>query len=1165
MPILSKASAIQLTFKCKNMKKKQLTDPYKGVSLIKLWRIMKITLLLIIIGIMNTYAKVYSQDAQISVNIKNGTVTDLFKAIEQKTEYRIFYKTNLVSDAKKVTLNETNKSVSSLLSEVLSERNLSFDLIDKVIVITPSSMAPQQIISGKVVDATTNEPLIGVGINVKGTSKRAITDVYGKYSIDASKPNAVLVFSYIGYITQEIPINGQTIINVKMAANVQNLGEVVVVGYGSQKKESITGSISGITAKDISVVHGGATVSSGLAGKIAGVTFRMPDGRPGSSATVQIRNFGPVLYVIDGIQKDEGQFNNISPNDIETITVLKDASAAIYGVKAANGVVVVTTKHGTLNTKNTIEFNALYGYQNWTTFPKVGDAYAWQLGKVYADVNQTGQSSITPAELAKWKAGTDPAYRSFDWYKAIVTPNMPQSTYNLNASGGNENINYYVSLSRLDQDAVIKQYKFDRTNFQSNVDAKISKSLKIGVAINGRIEERVNPGVPGGDDYWVPRFAIIRNTPMMREFANDNPLYMNDIGDNSTNFALMNYATSGKYQSDWYVLQTNFNAEYKFPIKGLTAKGMVSYYYADQLMNNHEYTYNAYKYDPVTKTYNVSGGSQNPWQERQTSKILETVTQGQLNYTNTFGKHTVNATFVTERSDRTDAEVWVHVVPPLNPLDIMQVSTLTDYNDSKTELARVGYVGRLNYNYADKYYFEASGRRDASSMFSPANRWGNFYSVSGGWRVTGENFYKDLTAINSILTDFKVRASYGKLGDDTNIGINPQDFTYINGYSYPAGGGAVLDGQFVPGAQDRGLQATNLTWTISKITDIGADFTMLKGKITGAIDYFYRKRTGLPNTDNTVILPNEVGFVLPQANVGSDAQMGGEFNVAYNTKIDKVDITIGGNWSYSRKKDLTLNSNPQFGNSWDYYRNSTINRYDGIYWGYQVTGQFQSQAQIDNYKINNDGKGNKTQLPGDFIYKDQNGDGVINQLDQRPIGYNTNGAQPMQNYGLNISLAWNGFDFRADFSGGAGYSYVRNWEMAWPFQNGGNLLSEFANNSWHRVDPYNVNSAWVSGKYPALTFNNGGGNNYGGSGATASFWVTPVHYFRARTIELGYSLPKSIISKMKIQKARIYINTYDLFSIDNMQQYGIETETNDGNGMQYPQNRIVNFGVNLSF
>lgn len=1071
------------------------------------------------IGIMNISAKVYSEDDQISPK---------------------------------------NTSDSLLLSKDSSKVVLK----SNVMVTTPLGKQLQKL-TGTVIDAKTNEPLIGVSINVVGTSKRAVTDINGKYAIDLVDFKGDLSFSYIGYISQTVTVAGQSTMDIKMLADVQTLGEVVVVGYGTQRKESITGSISGVTAKDIAVVHGGSTVSSGLAGKIAGVTFRMAEGRPGASATVQIRSLGTPLYVIDGIQKDEGQFNNIAPNDIESITVLKDASAAIYGVKAANGVVVVTTKHGALNTKNTVQFNALYGFQNWTRFPGVSDAYAWQLGKLYADVNQTGKSAITQSELDKWKAGTVPGYQSFDWYKAIVTPNMPQSSYNLNASGGNADINYYVSLTRYDQEAVIKEYSFNRTNFQSNVDANITKNLKIGVAINGRIEERINPGVPGGDDYWVPRFGILRNLPMWQEYANGNPLYMNNIGDNSTNFALMNFATSGKMQDDWRVLQTNFNAAYKFPIKGLSAKANVSYYYADELMNNHEYTYKAYTYDPNLKVYNWTGGSQNPWQERQTRKVLETVIQGQLNYVNSFGKHNVEATFVSERSNREEQAVWVHVVPPLNPLNLMQVSTLTDYNDSKTVLARVGYVGRLNYNYANKYYFEFSGRRDASSMFAPDKRWGNFFASSAGWRITGEDFYKKLTGLSSVLTDMKIRGSYGQLGDDSNVGLNAGSFTYIPGYTYP-NGGAVLGGQFVVGASDRGLQATNLSWSVSKILDLGADFTLFNGKITGSVDFFNRKRTGLANPKNDVILPYEVGFVLPNSNVGSDQQIGGDFNIAYNTKIDKADITLGANWGISRRKLLQISYDPLFGNSWDYYRNSNVNRWDGIFWGYQAIGQFTSMDQINNYKINNDGRGNKTQLPGDLIYKDQNGDGIINQYDQRPIGYPT--GNPIQNFGFNITVAYKGFDFRADFSGGIGYTYERNYEMMWPFQNGGNLLSEFANDSWHRSNPFDVNSTWVPGTYPALTYNNGSaGNNYGGAGAQSSFWLTSVKYFRARTIEVGYTLPTSILTKMKIQKLRVYVNTYNLFSFDNMAKYGIETEVSDNNGLQYPQSRIVNLGLNLSF
>lgn len=1128
----------------------------------KILLIMRLTTLLLVMNLLQVSAIGFSQNSRLDINMTNASIKEVLGMIENQSSFKFVYRDEDIEN-KTVSLKSEGKSIDEVLTSLLSNTGTIYRILDNDLVVIAPKQSLQQKVSGKITDASTNDPLVGVNVVVEGTTVGSITDADGKFTIDVPGSNVVLLITYIGYVSQKVQLTGQNTIEVKLIPDINKLNEVVVVGYGTQKKESITGSMAVITAKDIAVVHGGSTVSSGLAGKIAGVTFRMAEGRPGASATVQIRSLGTPLFVIDGIQKDEGQFNNLSPNDIESITVLKDASAAIYGVKAANGVVVVTTKHGSLNTKNTVQFNTLYGFQNWTRFPKVSDAYAWQLGKLYADVNQTGRSAITQSELDKWKAGTAPGYQSFDWYKAIVTPNMPQSSYNLNASGGNADINYYVSLTRYQQDAVIKEYTFNRTNFQSNVDANISKNLKVGVAINGRIEERINPGVPGSDDYWVPRFGILRNLPMWQEYANGNPLYMNNIGDNSTNFALMNYAVSGKMQDDWRVLQTNFNAAYKFPIKGLSAKASVSYYFADELMNNHEYTYKAYTYDPNTEAYNWTGGSQNPWQERQTRKVLETVMQGQLNYTNSFGKHNIDVTLVSERSNREEQAVWVHVVPPLNPLNLMQVSTLTDYNDSKTVLARVGYVARLNYNYANKYYFEISGRRDASSMFAPDKRWGNFFSSSAGWRITGENFYKKLTSLNSVLTDVKLRGSYGQLGDDSNVGLNAGSFTYIPGYTYPSGG-AVLGGQFVVGASDRGLQATNLSWSVSKILDLGADFTMYNGKITGAVDFFNRNRTGLANPKNDVILPYEVGFVLPNSNVGSDKQIGGDFNLAYNTKINEVDLSVGANWGYSRRELLNMTYNPLFGNSWDYYRNSTINRWNGIWWGYQCIGQFQTQEQINNYKINNDGKGNKTQLPGDLIYKDQNGDGIINQYDQRPIGYPT--GNPIQNFGFNFTVAWKGIDFRADFSGGVGYTYERNYEMMWPFQNGGNLLSEFANDSWHRVNPFDVNSAWIPGTYPAITYNNGSaGNDYGGAGAQSSFWLTQVKYFRARTIELGYTLPKTILNKMKIQKLRVYINTYNLFSFDNMAKYGIETEVADNNGLQYPQSRIVNLGLNVSF
>lgn len=366
----------------------------------------------------------------------------------------------------------------------------------------------------------------------------------------------------------------------------------------------------------------------------------MPEGRPGASANIQIRNMGTPLYVIDGIQQDEGQFNNLAPNDIESISVLKDASAAIYGVRAANGVVVVTTKKGTTG-RNTINVDAYSGWQNWYRFPTVvNNSYDYMRYRAEAEVNSNGGTNITQSELDKYKAGTDPAYRSFDWRKYVLRKNAPQNSVNLNINGGSDKVNYYVSGTNLFQNSMLgREYKFNRSNIQSNVTAKLSNHLKVGADINGRVESRENPGVPGGDDYFLARFAVLRNTPLERPYANDNPNYLNNIGHTETNYAFLNEKISGRFRSDWRVLQTNFHVDYDIPgVKGLSVRGLYSYYFADYLENNQEYTYNAFTYNPDTKNYDITGGSTNPWRDREQIKQINTNAQLQVNYNNTFGK-----------------------------------------------------------------------------------------------------------------------------------------------------------------------------------------------------------------------------------------------------------------------------------------------------------------------------------------------------------------------------------------------------------------------------------------------------------------------------------------------------------------------------------------------
>ena len=1044
------------------------------------------------------------------------------------------------------------------------------DLIRKVILAGPclhltvwlllsalmAHAAPTDItISGKVTDDQ-GSALPGVTVSVKGTAKGTSTNSNGTYHLAVADKNAVLVFSFVGYVKQEITVGEKTDINVQLVTDSKGLGEVIVVGYGTQKKESVTGAISGVTSKELERVHA-STVSATLAGKIPGVTFRMPDGRPGASANIQIRNFGNALYVIDGIQKDAGQFNNISPNDIESITVLKDASAAIYGVRAANGVVVVTTKRGKPGS-NTINVDAYTGWQNWSRFPKTVNAYEWMLGKADAEMNaEDPRTDITKEELEKWKAGTEKGYQSFDWYDFIIKKNAPQHSINVNATGGTENINYYLSVTRLDQKSVLgREFDFNRTNIQSNVDAKVAKRLRVGVQINGRIEERDNPGVPGGDDYWAPRFALFRNRPTERAYANDNPLYPNDIGHNTENWAVQSKAISGYWTEDWRVLQTNFNGTYETPIKGLTLKGMYSYYYADKLMNGHEYTYDTYTYRAETDTYERTGGSSNPWRERGTHKVLENVLQGQVNYNNTFGRHTIGGTFVSERIKRRELDVWVHAVPKSNLLPLIQFSDMDTYNDADWTEARVGYIGRFNYSFSDKYFLEVAGRYDGSWKFAPDKRWGFFPSVSAGWRLTEEPFFKKWLGSNSILTELKLRGSYGELGDD-DIGIGAYD--YLPGYTYGTST-VILDGTVIRGSRDKGVPNDRLSWFVSKIADVGLDYQLWNGKVYGSLDFFNRKRSGLRGRKYDVLVPSEIGYSLPDENVNSDQQKGGEFSAAYSTRVGKVNVVVGGNVSYSRSKFLE-SYKPVWGNSLDHYRSSVENRWNGIYWGYEAIGQFQSQEEINKYPVNVDGKGNKTLLPGDIIYKDLNGDNVIDGYDERPIGYQTSG-NPTVNFGFNLGLRWNGFDFAADFSGGSMYSYNQNWEMRWPFQNGGNLLKQFYDDRWHREDPFDVNSKWIPGKNPPLRFNKGDHSNYN---KASTFWLHNVHYIRLRTMELGYSIPDHLLERVKFKKARIYINTYNLFSLDNVKDLGIEPEIADENGLQYPQNKLVNIGLNLTF
>lgn len=1060
---------------------------------------------------------------------------------------------------KKLTKHELRDRICAVLDSCLLIKLLLFLFLNGILFPAAWAQSNGVTISGFVKDST-GTGVANATVLEKGTKNAVSTNIDGEFAIKVAGGSAVLVISSVGHVSQELTVGDQTSFNIILKRSQADLGEVVVVGYGTTKKASLIGSIAAVTDKDIGMVHGGSTVSTSLAGKITGVTFRMTDGRPGASANIQVRNMGEALFVIDGIQQDAGQFNNLAPNDVESITVLKDASAAVYGVRAANGVIVVTTKRGKLGTKNTINVDAYAGYQNWSRFPDVlTNSYDYMRYRAEAEINRYGSTTITQQELDKYKAGTERGYRSFDWKNFIIKKNAPMHSVNVNVTGGSDKINYYLSGTHLFQNSVLgREYTFQRTNLQSNVSAKIAKRLKVGVNINGRIETRDNPGVPYVDDYWLARFAILRNTPLERPYANDNPAYLNDIKHNETNWAYLNKKISGKYHNDWRVLQTNFTADYQVPfVEGLTLSGVYSYYLADFMLNNHEYTYSTYTYNPVDDSYTATGGSTNPWREREQSKVINTTRQIKLNYSRTFGLHTVGAMVVNERIKSQRLRNWIHSVPSTNVLQLIYFNTADTYNDSIAHEARIGYIGRVTYNYDNKYFLEASARRDASYLFAPDKRVGYFPSVFAGWRVTEEPFVQKLLGNSNILTDLKIRGSYGVLGDDgTQLGLPA--FAYIEGYNYNQGI-AILGGVPVVGSRDRGVPITNISWLKSRMTDIGFDFSLLNGKLSGTFDYFYRKRTGLRGRKSDVLVPSEIGYTLPDENINSDAQFGQEGSLTYNGSFRKLRFVVSGNLSYSRQKFLE-SYNPAFFNSWDAYRNSREHRFTRIVWGYDVVGQFTSEEQINNYPVNIDGQGNRTLLPGDLIYRDINDDGKIDGYDERPIGFGAD-KQPNINYGISIALMYERFDFRADFSGAAGYTWFQNWETRNPFQNDGNLNTIFLDR-WRRENPFDPKSGWIPGKYPALRFNDGNHSNYN---RNSTFWAHNVKYLRARTIELGYSLPTKLLSRIKMQKARFYVNAYNLFSFDNVKEYDIDPEINDDNGLQFPQSKFLNAGLNLTF
>lgn len=1020
-------------------------------------------------------------------------------------------------------------------------------------------------ISGKVSDAS-GELIPGVTVLIKGTTKGTITDMNGNYSLSGATEEDVLVFTFIGMITQEHPIGSQSSIDVVLKNEFVGLDEVVVVGYGSQSKRKVTTAISSVDSEEITR-SSSTTTAGALTGKMAGVVTRAKDSRPGRGIGIEIRNMGSPLYVIDGIPyggdnsrdwvgrsnvSGSDAFNSLNMEDIESITVLKDASAAIYGLRAANGVVLVTTKKGKSGDKVKVNVNSYYGWQNLTRFPTMANSKQYTRGQLEAIQNEGGDPSslYSKEEFQKWQEGTEQGYRGYDYYDIIMRENVPQYNINANVSGGTKKTTYYFSVGGTGQEAMMKDFDYSRNNLQLNLETNITDRLTIGTQTNARQETSKDVGLPGGDGYWTTMLSLFSNVPLYGPYANDNPEYINNLPNRpDLNPALFTRDIAGYKDNYTKNFNTNLYAEYKFDF-GLSAKGTYSYNYSHLDFHGFQYSYDQYTYDDVNDVYNKTGGQSARWRHESSVNAVSRYYQFMLSYDKQWDKHSLAATLAIEKSDYDKTEYSSGSAPTNNYIPNQTLSDLTEYSEGWSYQARGGYIGRINYNYKDKYMVELLGRYDGSYLYNADNRWGFFPGLSAGWRISDESFFEGW---KGAVSDLKLRASVGQTGSESGVSA----FGYLGGYNFN-NGSAVLDGEYVIGIGPRGLPVTNLSWEKNTTYNVGIDMAFMDSKLRGSIDAFTKVISGMPASRYDVLLPSEVGYSLPNENLNKAAYRGLEGMLTYSNHKDEFYYTVSGNFTYSRYRTVETYK-PRFGNSWDEYRWSSENRVGGIYWGYQVVGQFQSEEEIQNYTIDNDGQGNTTQLPGDLIYKDVNGDGVINGYDERPIGYPT-GWSPMLGFGGNINLQWKGFDMNMDFAGASMFSWMQNYEARNPFHAGGNSPAYILNDRWHRADPYDANSEWIAGKYPAIRKGTSGNN-----GKNSDFWLHDVTYVRLKNFEFGYTIPETLSEKVNISKLRLYVSGTNLFTIDNLKEYQIDPEIEAAAGVAYPQQKTVLLGVNLTF
>ncbi len=1111
---------------------------------------MKIATLLVLLTTLNASA-VLSQNDKLSLDIQDISLKEAFSIIENQSDYRFFFSDNYQDLNNIVTYyHSVDENIDNVLAQLLDNKAVTYKVLqNKVVVITPVTESKQGIrVSGTVVDATTNESLPGVNIMIEGTQTGVVSDMNGNYKIEVPSPDAVLVFSYIGYLTERITVTGQTVINVSLSPDVQTLEEVVVVGYGTQRKGNVTGSIASIKSKDFTAAPI-ANASNTLAGRLPGLVSLQTSGQPGSdAANLSIRGFGNALVIVDGI---ETSFTALDPNQVESISILKDASASIYGSRAGNGVILVTTKRGDMG-KPKFTFSTSKTLQGITIMPKPVNAaqYAELAREYHLNSGQSEETApFTLEQIEQYKNGELP---STDWYDELIRPWAPQQQHNISVRGGNDAIKYYGFLGYLEQETVFKKNGGDykRYNFQSNIDARILDNLNMQLTVSSIIEDRNFPHISlssGEASAW----GYFWNTLPIYPAHLPDPTRISFADGNGTGGAhvISNRDIAGYNDKDDVNLRGSIALNYDFPfVKGLSAKVFANYHSFD--IRNKVFAKPAafYTYEPESQIYTKVGmwpGSNATLTQRD-DRGRTLTGQFSLNFDRKFGDHNITALALYEvldiKSDFMTAGRQNYVTPTLDWLYAGDPQTQS--NDGKAyENSRVSYVGRLNYSYKDKYLLESIIRADATPIFPPGKRWGYFPSVSLGWRLSEEDFMSGI----SFIDDLKLRASYGQSGLDY---ANDNVYRFLAGYTY-TNLTYLLGNSSQKGFVSTGLPNPNFTWYDVTTYNFGVDFAFLGRKLYGEADAFYREVTGILGMRSRS-MPSTFGAILPMENLNSSNDRGFELKLGTAGKANDLQWDISGNISWSRAKWDQVDE-PVYEDPDQERLSKRSGRWTDVQFGYLTDGLFTSEEEIANSTVIQDKNGNTTIRPGDIKIVDANNDSIIDWRDQVEIG---KGTIPHWIVGFNASVTYKNFDLAALFQGAFGYNtYIA-------FSQGKVFPTFYYEERW--TEDNNRADALIP-----RSGSSGGGYNL----ATTSMRYKSAGYVRLKSLSIGYNVPKKFLSKLNVDDLRIYVAGTNLLTFDKLKKYNIDPEAPSGTagalsahtGRYYPQQKTISLGATISF